>query len=169
MVASIRSVALAAVTLLAFSVPADAQNQVFLVRHAERADTANGGPAMMGSDPSLSEAGRARAAGLATALKDAGITTIFVTEYKRTQETAAPLAKALGLTPVVVKANDRAGLLSQVRSAKGHVLVVGHSNTVPDAINALGVAATITIADAEYDNLFVVLPHGAQLVRLRYR
>jgi hypothetical protein len=69
----------------------------------------------------------------------------------------------------VVKANDRAGLLSQVRSAKGHVLVVGHSNTVPDVINALGVAATITIADAEYDNLFVVLPHGAQLVRLRYR
>jgi broad specificity phosphatase PhoE len=156
-------------TLMAFSVPADAQNQVFLVRHAERADTVNGGPAMMGNDPSVSDAGRARAAGLAAALKDAGITAIFVTEYKRTQETAAPIAKALGLTPVVVKANDRADLVSRIRNAKGHVLVVGHSNTVPDVINALGVAATITIADTEYDNLFVVLPHGAQLVRLRYR
>ena len=62
----------------------------------------------MAADPDLSEAGRARAASLATALKDAGIVAIFTTEFKRTQQTAEPLAKALGLTVKVVKGDAEA-------------------------------------------------------------
>ena len=76
--------------------PAAAQHTVFLVRHAERADTTPGAARRWPTDPDLSDAGRARAESLAAALKDAKITAIYTTEFKRTQQTAAPLAKALG-------------------------------------------------------------------------
>ena len=147
-----------------------AQSTVFLVRHAERADMAAGGPAMMAADPQLSDAGHARAAALAHVLKDAGITAIFVTEYKRTQQTAAPLATALGIEPVTVHAKDTAALIAQVNGTGGSVLVVGHSNTVPDVIKALGITAPVVIDDAEFDRLFIVTSRPSpQLIQLRYR
>ena len=158
-----------AIIALVLGTNAFAQSRVFLVRHAERADTASGGPAMMATDPSLSDAGQARATALAAALKDAGIDMIFVTEYKRTQQTAAPVAKALGVTPIVVKANDTAALIAQLKQARGNALVVGHSNTVPDIIKGLGVTTPLSIADTDYDNLFIVLPQGSQLIHLHYR
>jgi phosphohistidine phosphatase SixA len=147
---------------------AQAQGIVVLVRHAERADTVPGAAPTMGADPSLSEAGRARAASLAATLKDARITDIFVTEYKRTQETAAPLAQTLKLTPVVVPAKDVPGLVARLKATNGTALVVGHSNTVPEIIGALGVKGDVAIGDAEYDNLFVVTPATAQALRLRF-
>ena len=149
---------------------ATAQGTIFLVRHAERADTVAGAPPSMASDPSLSEAGRARAASLATVLKDADIRAIFVTEFKRTQETAAPLAKALGITPMTMVSKDPSALIQQLKKISGNALVVGHSNTVPDMIKALGVGAPVVIGDNDYDNLFVVVPgQPARLVRLHYR
>jgi broad specificity phosphatase PhoE len=122
-----------------------------------------------GADPDLSDAGRARAASLAEMLKDARITQIFVTEFKRTQQTAVPLAKRLGLEPAVVSSKEPAALAERLRGASGNVLVVGHSNTVPQILEALGVEG-VAIADSEYDNLFLVT-RGASpsLVRLRYR
>ena len=155
-----------------FSLPAlgFAQGTIFVVRHAERADTSTGAPPTMATDPDLSEAGRARAASLAAMLKDAGVSAIFVTEFKRTQQTAAPLAKALGITPTVVPAKDTAGLAARLKKATGNVLVVGHSNTVPEVINAVGVAKPVSVADTEFDNLFIVhtLP-VARAIQLHYR
>jgi 2,3-bisphosphoglycerate-dependent phosphoglycerate mutase len=145
---------------------AGAQSTVFLVRHAERADATP----TMGADPDLSEAGRARAESLATLLKDAEITAIFVTEFKRTQQTAAVLAKALGLTVKIVTSKDTAALVKQVQSSKGNVLVVGHSNSVPDVITGLGVKTPVTIGDNDFDNLFLV-NRGTppSLLRLHYK
>ncbi|MBA2301670.1 MAG: histidine phosphatase family protein, partial [Acidobacteria bacterium] len=129
--------AFAAATVLMFAVPAAGQ-QVFVVRHAERADAATGAPPMMTTDPDLSDPGKARAESLATALKDARITAIYTTEFKRTRQTAAPLAKALGIEPTVVPAKDFPGLMEKVKAASGNILVVGHSNTVGDVIAKLG-------------------------------
>ena len=149
--------------------PAAAQQTIFLIRHAERADTAPGVSPTMAADPDLSAAGRARAESLATALKDAKITAIYVTKYKRTQQTAAPLAKALGLTVNIVTA-DAAAVVKQIAGAKGNVLIVGHSNTVPDVIKELGVATPVTIGDDEFDNLFIVTTGThASVLRLHYR
>ena len=149
---------------------AAAQGTIFLVRHAERADTVAGAPPSMSSDPSLSDAGHARAASLATALKDADIRAIFVTEFKRTQETAAPLAKALGIKPTTMVSKDPSALIQQLKKIGGNALVVGHSNTVPDIIKALGVAAPVVIGDNDFDNLFIVTPgQPARFVRLHYR
>ncbi|MEZ5284347.1 MAG: iron-containing alcohol dehydrogenase [Vicinamibacterales bacterium] len=161
-------VVLALSLLLSASLPSTAQS-VVLVRHAERADTSAGGSPTMAADPDLSAAGHARATRLAAMLKDAGITAIFVTQYKRTQQTAAPLAKALGLVPVVMQADDTPALLARLRAVKGHALVVGHSNTVPELAAALSEQPAIEIGDDEYDNLLVV-SRGPQprLLRLRY-
>jgi phosphohistidine phosphatase SixA len=155
---------------LAVAVPAFAERTVFLVRHAERADTAPGTPPAMGADPDLSEAGRARAASLATVLKDAGVTEIYVTEFKRTQQTAEPLAKALGLTVKTLSSKNTPELVKRIKSAKGNVLVVGHSNSVPEVIKGLGVSSPIAIGDGDFDNLFVLtLGSTPTVVRLHYR
>ena len=155
---------------LLLAAPAAAQHTVFLIRHAERADTSPGTSPTMAADPDLSEAGRARAESLAKALKDAHITAIYATEFKRTQQTAAPLAKALGLTVKIVGSNNVADLIKQLKAGKTNVLVVGHSNTVPDVIKGLGVTTPVTIGDDEFDNMFLVTsgPH-ASMLRLHYR
>ena len=51
---------LAMVTTLALAVPAAAQQTIFVVRHAERADASAGASPTMASDPDLSEKGKAR-------------------------------------------------------------------------------------------------------------
>lgn len=143
---------------------ASAQSTVFVVRHAERADMAAATPA---SDPDLSAAGRARAESLARMLADAGIGAVFVTEYKRTQQTAAPLAQARRLTPTIIVAKDTAALVARLKQSPVPVLVVGHSNTVPEILTALGASPAVTIPDTEYDNLFIV-PPSSPVIRLRF-
>jgi phosphohistidine phosphatase SixA len=154
---------------VALAVPAAAQQTIFLVRHAERADSGAGVAPMMDTDPELSEKGRARAEALASILEDAGITAIYTTQYKRTLQTAEPLAKALGLKPIVVDAKDTASLVAKLQ-AGGSALVVGHSNTVGGVIKQLGIAEPVTIGDQDYDHLFVVVrAEKPVLVRLHMR
>ncbi|HZR78570.1 MAG TPA: phosphoglycerate mutase family protein [Chthoniobacterales bacterium] len=141
---------------------ASAEPFVVIVRHAEKA-------ANDPKDPDLSASGRARAEMLANIVKDAGISAIFVSEFKRTQETAEPTAKISGLTPTIVPGKDTAGLLARLREVKGNALVVGHGNTIPDIIKALGIETPIQIPDDDYGDLFVVTLGGKpQLLRLHY-
>ncbi len=151
--------------LLTTPTVAAAQGAVFVVRHAERADTS--------SDSLLSAVGQARAERLAVLLKDAGITQIYTTNLRRTVQTAAPLAAALRLTPTELPVNDLDALFTRLNGATLHdrVLVVGHSNTVPQILQRLGVTSPVTIADTEYDNLFIAIPQkgsSALFVQLRY-
>ncbi len=139
---------------------------IFLVRHAERAATSGRVP----SDTGLSPAGVKRAESLAKALRDAGITAIYTSEYRRTKETAGPLAKSLGVTAEVIPAGDQRLLLQRLKASRGNALVIGHSNTLPEIIHVLGVRSPIQITEADYDNLFlVVLEAEPRLLRLHYR
>jgi len=147
---------------------ARAQSAVFVVRHAERADAGTTPPP--GADPDLSAAGRTRAESLAAMLKDARIGQIFITEFKRTRQTAEPLAKVLNVEPTVITQKDVRALVDRLQSAAGNVLVIGHSTTVPEIVRALGVAEQISIAETEFDNLFIVIRAATpSLLRLRYR
>src|SRR5213080_180443 len=153
---------LALFILLFVSVPiVSAQPVVVIVRHAEKA---NGG-----NDPDLSSAGRARANELARILKDSGITAIFSTEFKRTQETAAPSATSIGVTATVIPAKDTAALVAKLHQLNGNALVVGHGDTIPNIIKALGIDSPINIPDEDYSELLIVTvgdkPH---LFRLHY-
>lgn len=139
---------------------------IFLVRHAERAAISGQVP----SDTGLSVAGRERAEDLARTLKDAKIRAIYTTEYKRTRETAAPIAQSLGIRPEVISGDDFRGLVAKLKTSPGNVLVVGHSNTLPQIISALGVSSRIKVTESDYDNLFlVVMAEPPQLIYLHYR
>jgi len=139
-----------------------AQPVVVIVRHAEKA--ADGG-----SDPDLSAAGRTRADALARILKDSGITGIFTSEFKRTQETAAPTAISAHVTPTVVAAKDTAALVAKLHQLNGNALVVGHGDTIPNLVKALGINVPVNISDADYSELFIVtLGDKPQLFRLHY-
>jgi len=133
----------------AFSASAESALTVFLVRHAEKEAS--------GADPSLTNAGRERAESLTALLADAGITAIFSSEFKRTQETAAPLAKRLGLSVTVVPGKDLDALLSKVHALApdGRALIVGHNNTVPELARRLTGAKVAELTDADYDRLYV--------------
>jgi phosphohistidine phosphatase SixA len=142
---------------------------VILVRHGEK-DLSN--PA--DRDPALSPAGSARAAALWQAVKGAGVNAVITTQLRRTGLTGQVTVDSLHLTPEVVQAGARtaAEVAEQVRGRHaGHtVLVVGHSNTVPETIAALG-GPRVTICDAQYSQLFVlVLRPGAapSLVQSHY-
>jgi len=155
--------ALALFLLLFVSVSmASAQPVVVIVRHAEKA-------ANSGNDPELSSAGRARADVLARILKDSGITAVFTTEFKRTQETAAPTATLIGVTATVVPAKDTAGLVAKLHQLNGNALVVAHGDTIPNIIKVLGIDRPINIPDEDYSELLIVtLGDKPQLFRLHY-
>jgi broad specificity phosphatase PhoE len=155
----------AAVAVLAAAAPVRAQKAVFLVRHAEKVDESD--------DPLLSAAGKARARALARHLRTAGVKAIYVTQYKRTGLTAAPLAAAAGLKPIIVHSDARQELVDRIRKDNPDdvVLVVGHSDSVPEVLGLLGHPEPVTIAHAEYDNLVVAIPNKGgppTVLRLRY-
>ena len=141
---------------------ANAAPVVFIVRHAEKASTS-------GKDLDLSVQGQKRADALAHVLKDSEIKTVFVTEFKRTQETAAPTARAAQVSPTVIPANDIDVLVEKLGALNGNALVVGHGNTIPDLLKALGIATPVSIPDDDYTEIFAVLVGDApQLLRLHY-
>lgn len=154
---SAASVASAAEPGSVVAAPQGAPTVVILVRHAEKA-------VVPGNDPPLSAEGEQRALALEEALQASGVQAIVVTQFRRTQATAAPLAARLGLTPEVVEASaDVSVHARQVaehvlgRHAGRTVLVVGHSNTIPAIVRALGGRATGDIPDPVYDTMFLVL------------
>jgi broad specificity phosphatase PhoE len=101
-------------------------------------------------------------------LADAGITRIVVTEYKRTAQTAEPLARRLGLTAERVTAADATGTAARLKTYPNDVvLVVGHSNSTPALIAALG-GPKIAIEESDYGNVFVFVPATGVLTRIRY-
>jgi phosphohistidine phosphatase SixA len=144
---------------------ADAARTVILVRHTER-------PGGMSTDEGISDVGRCRAQALDRVLTDANVTRIYTSEVSRTVQTAEPVAARLKLRPQEIPAKETARLVSRLKADPpgGATLVVGHSNTVPEIIGKLG-AGKVTIADDEFDRLFVVfLPASGKpaLVALRY-
>jgi broad specificity phosphatase PhoE len=128
---------------------------VILVRHAEKAAT----PA---ADPELTPAGEQRALALLKALADAKVGSIITTQFARTKATAKPLADSLHLAETVVATGAMKAHIDSVaamvkRAKKGStVLVVGHSNTIPMIIAALGGPKMPDLCDAEYSHLFVL-------------
>jgi broad specificity phosphatase PhoE len=123
---------------------------IYLVRHSEKA--------AVGKDPELTPHGHTRARNIAAILHRAGITAIFSTPTTRTQQTAAPLAQRTGLTVQLYDPLAPLALVEKVRSLTGAVLVVGHSNTLPELVRLFGGAPGTDIADDEFDRLYQLLP-----------
>ncbi|HRH43113.1 MAG TPA: phosphoglycerate mutase family protein [Pyrinomonadaceae bacterium] len=120
-----------------------------IVRHAEKdVEPAN--------DPKLNVTGQVRALHLAQTLEDKNIGAIYTTSYRRTKETAEPLATKLNMPPNII--DDAYGIADSVlRDHEGQtVLIVAHTDTIPEIIHQLGGEIIAPIAENEFDNMFIV-------------
>lgn len=124
---------------------------VYLVRHAEK-------ELNQGKDPNLTKAGEKRAKALVSQLKSVPISAIFSSNYKRTQQTAAPLAEDRKLSVKSYNPFTSKEIAAHIKAAQGaeHILVVGHSNTLEKTISALGGAKIAPISDSDYTNFFIL-------------
>jgi phosphohistidine phosphatase SixA len=144
---------------------AEAQQAIFIVRHAEQA--------LEVEDPPLTEAGRRRATALAVLLKDAGINAIYETGIRRTTETAKGLADALNIELKTYPRSDIGSFIGRLGSqhAQDRVLIVTQSLRISRWLKALGDSGDITIAPTDYNNLFIIIPKGdggPLVLRLHY-
>lgn len=156
---------------LAWFFESQATTTMIFVRHAEKA-------ALPADDPALSPAGERRAAELARQLVDAdvvaGIDAVYSTPYRRTVDTARPVADALGIEVNLYDPDDNDAVLETIlKNHKGKIiLVVGHSDTLPTLIADLGASKQVPpIAENEYDNIYLVsIPWfgKTKTIRLRY-
>ena len=130
---------------------------LILVRHTEKAKDDR-------VDPSLSEAGQARAEEFARMFSAAGVTSLLHSEYKRTRNTLAPLAKALEIESETIGASEMPKMLERLRTAKaGEVIAIaGHSNTIPAIAYAFGVTLPdLAPIDKGSKLAYGYLPHEA--------
>jgi broad specificity phosphatase PhoE len=138
-----------------------------VVRHAEKAsDDAR--------DPSLNDAGLARASALAALLQSRDVIAAYATDFRRTRSTAAPTARAHGIVVTPYDAREPASAMA-ARLRRDHVagtvLVVGHSNTVPGIVSALCTCEVAPIDESDYGNLYeirITEEDGASLSQRRY-
>ncbi len=127
-----------------------AETTIYLVRHAEKATTNS-------KDPGLTAIGKFRANNIAKQLSDIGITEIYSTPYKRTIQTAQPLADFLTIKIKNYNAKKLVEFAQQVKTKQGNILIVGHSNTTPELTSLLSGKDITPIAENEYDNVYQVI------------
>jgi phosphohistidine phosphatase SixA len=155
---------LLALGALTFTHLANAQQVVFLVRHADR-DT-NGADA-------LTPKGHARAAALAEVLKNVSVTIVVRSDTDRTKETAAPTVKMAKAVEKVIGVGNahvkEAYDAIRAAGAKAIVLYVGHSDTLGPLMNRLGHRGEVTLAHGDYGDLFVLVPMDPEPIVLRLR
>ncbi|MEP6787056.1 MAG: phosphoglycerate mutase family protein [Acidobacteriota bacterium] len=115
------------------TVLAQSKKTIVLVRHAEKAAATEMDKT---GDVDLSPEGRARADRFAKAIKKYKPHEIFATDYKRTRQTAEPIAKLRGKTIQTYDPAKQAELIPKIlASTTDHYLIVGHSNTIPALAN----------------------------------
>ncbi len=138
-------------------VPQNEPLTVYVVRHAEKQPIAGNASEAQKSDPPLSRAGQLRALGLADDLPISELDAVYLTDLARSRQTAAGVLAVTGLEPVVYPGKDSPGLAARLLDRRGEqVLVVGHSNTIPPLLQALGVGEAVTIDEQQYGDLWVV-------------
>lgn len=122
---------------------------VIVVRHMDKLD---------GDDPALSATGAARADRLAEAFASARLDAIYSSGYRRADQTAEPLARRLSMPVQRYDASDSTALVRRImrEHRAGTVLVVGHSNTVPDIVRGLSKRTVGEIAEDRYGDVFIV-------------
>ena len=151
-------------------IPKTETGAIYLVRHAEK--VTDGGAMIIEDprDPPLTVGGEARAAALADTLETSGITQIWSSDYIRTRDTAAPLAARLGLEVNLYDPSDLESFAELLLANQSEtVLVVGHSNTTPQLVEALGGDGGSPIVEkSEYDRLYVFYPETKKTELRRY-
>lgn len=157
------------ISITAFAQSAEDQvseTTLIFVRHAEKIDDGT-------RDPSLSEQGKDRAVRLADILlKEFNVSAIYSTPYKRTKETASPIADSLNIEIQEYGLNDPKGLVESIISSNqaSTALIVGHSNTTPLLVNlSLGEQRFEQLDEKAYGDIFIVTVGGDQAPQVQKR
>jgi len=138
-----------------------------LVRHGEKGDDGT-------EDPDLTGEGDARARRLAFMLKDTPLQAIYSTDFRRTRNTARPIAEVKNLEVQLYEAHKPDVIAKMVWQHKGGtVLLTGHSNNIPWTANLLlGKEVYKDYAESEYGTLLIVsvgeTNEGSVATRLNY-
>jgi broad specificity phosphatase PhoE len=130
----------------------------YVMRHLQKAT---------GDDPGLTDEGQRNAARLADLLADDPPASIYVSSTRRARETAAVLASRLGLTPKTYDPRDTPALIAAVTAETGTVLIVGHSNTVPDIVERLGGTRPADLAETDFGDVWRVFGPDRRVEHLR--
>lgn len=154
-----KKVILTVLTVLFVGVASDAAAQskktIILVRHAEKilaaADDKTG-------DVELTSEGRERALRFAKVAGRFRPGEIFSTAYKRTRQTAEPIAKLRGKEIQTYDAAKHPELIDLILKSKTkRFVIVGHSNTVPFLANLLAKKDVFKqLPDTEYGVIYVI-------------
>ncbi len=149
---------LAALLCALLATPALALAQTYVMRHL---DTPEGE-----RDPDLTPQGQARAQALVAWFKGKPLTAILVSDFKRTRQTAAPLAAERGVAVIVYDPRDTRALIVLAKAATGPVLIVGHSNTVPAIVEGLGGPRFPDLKHEEFGDIWTVAGGSTEHARL---
>ena len=149
----------AAALLAASGTSAAAEPTIYVMRHL---DTPEGE-----RDPDLTAAGRRHAAALVRWFAGKPLAVIYVSDFKRTRQTVAPLAAKRRLTPKLYDPADTPALVRRARAEPGPVLIVGHSNTVPDIVEQLGGPRPAPLSHPDFGDIWMIAPAGTTHDRLR--
>jgi broad specificity phosphatase PhoE len=136
---------------------ADGIFSIFLVRHAEK-ELADAGA----DDPALTDCGRRRARHLARLFATIPIERIYSTDYQRTRDTVAPLARANDLQPEIYSTDQLPELAEKLGQRRQDVLVVGHSNTTGVLAGMLAGEQWAPYGEDIYDRLYQVIDAGGE-------
>jgi broad specificity phosphatase PhoE len=158
MIAAMMFALLASCTHAPQSSITSAAPEIYVMRHLQ---------AGSGDDPSLTTEGAAQAQMLPIFFRRDPPHTIYASTLRRAQETAAPLAQGLGLAVKSYDPRGTSALISAVRQETGPVLIVGHSNTVPDIVEALSGTRPDPIAHSEYGDTWQIRGGDRELTKLR--
>lgn len=136
----------------------------YIVRHAEKETSTTMSGTNLSGDVPLSAAGKQRAEALKVLLQKENIRHIFSTNYIRTKSTAQPLADAIHVPVEIYNPRDST-FPTKLRSLNGNILIVGHSNTVDDLVNALSGKQEIAgdLPESDYGDLFIVKKKGKKI------
>lgn len=134
----------------------------FLIRHAEKE---RGNPS--DKNPDLNERGFQRAENWKKVLQHISLDAIYSTDYKRTLKTVETIAIKLNLEPIIYNPQKVDFELFQRENKGKNVLIVGHSNTIPQFVNALIYQQKyLEMDDAEFSYLYIVTVKGNQITDL---
>jgi phosphohistidine phosphatase SixA len=119
------------------------------------------------TDPDLTQEGQRLARTLPAFFELDRPAAIYVSSTKRAQQTAAPLAQAIGIAPKIYDPADTPGLVARVKAEHGNVLIVGHSNTVPDIVEQLGGTRPEPIAHDQFADIWHISGYHRETMKFR--
>lgn len=165
--------------------PPDGATELLIIRHGESQPANPDAPFALvdgQGDPALAPEGREQAELVGKRLAEAGVQGIYVTNLRRTSETAAPLAARLGITPEVerdlreVHLGEWEGGLLRKHAAENHPLALRMReeqrwDVIPGAESSEALAARVTaaierITAANPGRRVAVVSHGGTIAEI---